>query len=243
MRYFIYIAILSTLVGCGDDNRCLKSLGDETRIEKELSAVFNKIYVEDRIKVNLIQDSTQVGTLVLKGPENLLSSVGTEVRDGQLRLTNDNTCNFLRSFEYTLTVDLYIHDLNELQIESIAEVSCRDSVYIEKLEVIHNALSDIDLLLKGTEVFVRSRNSASTTLRGKVKTMKGSIEEVSDLDAKDLLCEEVLLDNHSPLDCKINASKGYYLNLYNAGNIEQYGDATVYAIVNEQTGSGVVIQK
>lgn len=243
MKHVFVILTVLMCFGCGDDNSCLKTLGEDTEIERLVSGDFTKIYVEDRIKINLVQDSSNAGKLVLRGPENLLNSLGTEISDNELRLTNDNTCNFLRSFDYSLQVDVYFTELSELKIESIAEVKCKDSLRIDKLEVTHNALADIDLLLVGNEVFVRSRNSASTTLRGRVKTLKGSIEEVSDLDAEELLSEEVLLDTHSPLDCKINASKGYFLNLYNAGNIEQYGNATVYSIINDQTGTGVLIQK
>lgn len=243
MRQSFYIAIVLFCLGCGEDNRCLKSLGDVVEQEKIVSLDFSRIYVEDRIKVTLVQDASQAGRLVLRGPENLLNSVGTEVVDGEIRLVNNNTCNFLRSFDYNLEVDVYFDELVELKVESIAEVRCRDSIHISKFEVSHNALSNINLLLSGEEVFVRSRNSASTKLHGAVRILKGSIEEVSDLDAKDLECEEALLDTHTPLDCSINATRGYFLNIYNTGNIEQYGDAKVYTIINDQTSTGVVVQK
>jgi len=243
MRKMFYILLVVVCYACGDDNRCLKSLGDIASLEKQSEKPFSKLYVEDRIKVTIIQDSMQAGKLVLRGPENLLTSIGLSVSEDELRLTNNNTCNFLRSFEYSVAVDVYVNNLTRIGVESIAEVNCKDTLFVDKLEVFHNALSDIELLLNGREVYVQSRNSASTTLTGRIDVLKGSIEEVSDLDASNLLSGEVLLDNHSALDCKINAVKGYYLNLYNTGNIEQYGMATEYAIVNERLGSGNVVQK
>ncbi|MDG2454404.1 MAG: DUF2807 domain-containing protein [Bacteroidia bacterium] len=243
MKKFVYLTILCIGFGCGDNNRCLKSLGDEVEIERNVDAYFNLLFVEDRIKVRLIQDPTQAGKLIFRGPENLLGDLGAVVQDGELRLTNNNTCNFLRSFVYTLEVDVYLSQLNRLSVESIAEVRCMDTLAIDRLEVFHNALSGIDLLVRGNEVYVQSRNSASTALRGRVNVLKGSIEEVSDLDAKELYASDVLLDSHSPLNSKINALSGYYLNIYNAGNIEQFGNATAYQIINEQTSTGTVIQK
>ena len=243
MKKFVYISLVCLGFGCGDDNRCLKSLGDAAEIERNTDESFDALFVEDRIKVRLIQDSVQAGKLIFRGPKNLLSSIGAVVKDGELKLTNTNTCNFLRSFDYTLEVDVYLAHLNRLSVESIAEVKCMDTLTIERLAVFHNALSGIDLLVRGNELYIQSRNSASTTLRGRVNVLKGSIEEVSDLDAKELLANDILLDTHSPLDSKINALEGYYLNLYNAGNIEQFGNATEYKIVNEQTSTGIVIQK
>lgn len=243
MIRFLYIVGLLALMGCGENNRCLKTIGEETSIETVIEESFDKIYVEDRIKVVLVQNVSEVGKIVMSGPKNLLNSIGMEVNDGELRLTNDNTCNFLRSFDYQLRVVVYVDQLSQLSVASIAEVSCKDTIAIEKLEVTHVALSDINLLIKGEEVFIRSRNSATTVLRGEVNALKGSIEDVSDLDAKELSSKEVLLDTHSPLNCKINAEEGYFLNIYNAGNIEQYGSASSYRIVNERTGTGNVVQK
>jgi uncharacterized pyridoxamine 5'-phosphate oxidase family protein len=66
---------------------------------------------------------------------------------------------------------------------------------------------------------------------------------VSNLDAKGVACDEVFLDSHTPIVCTMNATKGYYLNIYNTGNIEQYGRATDYEIVNKQLSTGTVVQK
>lgn len=243
MIKYSYIALVFLALGCNEDSRCLKSLGDETSLQRTLTEEFTKLYVEDRIKVLLIQDSAQAGKLVLRGPQNIVGLIGFDISDGELKLTNDNACNFVRSFEYVLEADVYFKELTQLTIESIAEVRCKDSVRIDKLEVTHNALSDIDLLLKGREVFVRSRNSASSVLRGKLKVLKASVEEVSDLDARLLVCEEVFIDSHTRLVCKMNATKGFFVNIYNDGNIEQYGQAAEYSIVNERTGKGNLIQK
>ncbi len=243
MKKWIYISLMCLGFSCSDDNRCLKSLGDQLQIERNIDGSFDAVLVEDRIMVRLIQDSLQAGKLILRGPENLLPSISAEVKDGELKLTNKNTCNFLRSFDYTLEIDVYLAQLNRLGIESIAMVKCKDTLTIDRLEVLHNALSGIDLLVEGNEIYVQSHNSASTTLHGRVNVLKGSIEEVSDLDAKELFANNVLLDTHSPIDSKINALEGYYLNLYNTGNIEQFGNASEYQIINEQTSSGTVIQK
>jgi hypothetical protein len=244
MKRLAYIAfIVCCIVSCSEDNRCLKSLGDPATVVDYLALPFDKIRVEDRIKMRLIQDSSQAGKIILHGPENLLSSIGRDVKDGELTLTNNNTCNFLRSFDYSLDVDVYISTLSMLKVESIAEVTIKETLAFDRLEIYHNALSDIELNVNGREIFVQSRNSASTILHGRLRSLKASIEDVSNLDAKGVACDEVFLDSHTPIVCTMNATKGYYLNIYNTGNIEQYGRATDYEIVNKQLSTGTVVQK
>tara|TARA_B110000971_G_scaffold53012_1_gene53928 strand:+ start:6214 stop:6849 length:636 start_codon:yes stop_codon:yes gene_type:complete len=207
-------------------------------------STFDKLYVEDRIKLVITQDSTRVGEIVLSGPENLLSQVLTDVSNGELRLVNNNTCNFVRSFDYELVVKVYVDKLVRLELQSIAEVTVEDTLFVDFLEIRHTALSDIDLMLGGDEVFIRSRNSASTKLRGRIKTLKGSIEEVSSLDAGELICDNVLVDTHTKLETYIRAQKLIYVNIYNSGNVVYVMDEpSEYAIVGINTGSGRLIKK
>jgi hypothetical protein len=58
-----------------------------------------------------------------------------------------------------------------------------------------------------------------------------------------LVCEEVYIDTHSPLDCYINATKGMYLKILNSGNIFYINEPSDYKILAEQTGSGQLLKK
>jgi hypothetical protein len=241
MRYWIIILIVVS--GCSKEQRndCFTSLGDNGQ-EVRITESYTKIYVEDRMEVVLIQDSTRDGEIVINGPENLLAQVKTKVFDNQLSITNTNTCNFVRSFDYNITLELYIKDIDEIRLESIATVSNRDTLHLDRLNIYHSALSDISLRINcSEEVYVQSINSAHTQLTGYSRVLKGSIEEISDLDASNLNCEEVLLDTHTPLDCYVKASKGIFVRIYNTGNIYYYSEPIDYKEINVQRGTGDLI--
>lgn len=244
MRYFNIIIVLLMLLSCGGEQKddCITKLGKVVSEQRDVLP-FDKLYVEDRIKVFLVQDSINYGHIELNGPSNLLNQIESTVTDNQLRLINTNTCNFIRSFNYDINVYVYVKELTEIHLESIAEVVSNDTININFLNIFHPALSDINLILSGDEVFIRSRNSASTILRGNLRVLKGSIEEISNLDAQYLVCEEVYIDTHSPLDCYINATKGMYLKILNSGNIFYINEPTDYKILAEQTGSGQLLKK
>lgn len=244
MRYFNIIIVLLMLSSCGGEQKddCITKLGKVVTEQRDVLS-FDKLYVEDRIKVFLVQDSINYGRIELNGPSNLLNQIESTVTDNQLRLINTNTCNFIRSFNYDINVYVYVKELTEIHLESIAEVVSNDTININFLNIFHPALSDINLILSGDEVFIRSRNSASTILRGNLRVLKGSIEEISNLEAQYLVCEEIYIDTHSPLDCYINATKGMYLKILNSGNIFYINEPTDYKILAEQTGSGQLLKK
>ena len=201
------------------------------------------MYVEDRIKVVLVQDSVKYGSIELNGPSNLLNQIESRPSGNQLRLINRNTCNFVRSFNYDIHVIVYVKELTEIHLESIAEVTSNDTINVNFLNIFHPALSDINLILSGGEVFVRSRNSATTILKGSLRVLKGSIEEISNLDAQHLECEEVYIDTHSPLDCYVNATKGMYMKIFNSGNVFYINEPSDYKILAIRTGSGQLLKK
>ncbi|PCJ66070.1 MAG: hypothetical protein COA58_08325 [Bacteroidetes bacterium] len=244
MKWLVYISSLLLVLGCGENRNddCITSLGNDGS-NTRLVDKFTKIYVEDRIKLLLVQDSANAGIIELRGPENLLEQVTTIVEDGELKLKNRNTCNFVRSFNYELAVKVYFADLDKLTVESIAEVKSQDTIKIDRLEIYHNALSDISLSLFGNEVFVQSKNSAQTTLNGVVRVLKGTIEEISNLDAYSLRCEEVLLDSHTPLACEVNATNGLYIKIYNSGDVLYKDEPSDYKILEVNTGSGKLKKK
>ena len=232
------------LSSCGGEQKddCITKLGKVVTEQRDVLP-FDKLYVEDIIKVFLVQDSINYGRIDLNGPSNLLNQIESTVTDNQLRLINTNTCNFIRSFNYDINVYVYVKELTEIHLESISEVVSNDTININFLNIFHPALSDINLILSGDEVFIRSRNSASTILRGNLRVLKGSIEEISNLDAQYLVCEEVYIDTHSPLDCYINATKGMYLKILNSGNIFYINEPSDYKILAEQNGSGQLLKK
>ena len=157
LSYFILIVLLSSCSGLRKDD-CITNMGDVISIDRDVMP-FDQLYVEDRIKVILIQDSTQFGRIELNGPSNLLDQIESNVSNNQLRLINSNTCNFVRSFNYEIKVNVYVKELTGLHIESIAEVVSNDTINVDFLNILHLALSDIKLILSGDEVYIQSRNS------------------------------------------------------------------------------------
>ena len=230
------------LCSCQRGDDCFTNKGANGSISRKLE-VFDKISVENRINLIITQDSAKAGEVVISGPENLLEEITTDVSDGWLKIKNMNTCNFVRSYDYELTINVFLKELRVLNIDGIASVKTEDTLLIKKLDIEHLALSDIHLTLSGDEVFLRSRNSAHTRLDGKIKVFKGSIEEISDVDAEFLKAEEVLLDTHSPLDCIVNASKGIFVKIYGPGSILYVYEPSEYKIVDVQLSSGRLHKK
>lgn len=239
----ILVILLLVTAGCSKNQMddCVTSAGPIVTVERGLET-FNSIITSDKLQIVLVQDTTAPEYVKITGPRNLLGQIVTDVSDGELVLDNTNTCNFMRSFKITFVLEVHLKDLERLELNGASSVECANTLILDKLTIAHNALSDLKLELDvDGEIYVQSFNSASTILKGKAASLKGSIEEVSDLDAIDLQCEEVLIDQHSPLDCFIDGTKIIFVKIYNQGNIYYKREPSGYKDLNYRRGDGDLI--
>lgn len=244
MKLLNLILLCFLISACAKEqmNDCFTPLGEVVTVTRQLQD-FEQIKGSDVIEVILIQDSSRAGEVEIIAPENLIPQIKTEVEDAVLHLRNTNTCNFVRSYNYTIVVKAYFKQLSQLVAESASKFTSHDTLYLQNLRFINNALSTSIILLNADEVFIQSKNSSETILKGRAKVLKGTIEEVSNLEARTLVSDEVLIDTHTPYDCFIQAQKGIYVNIYNSGNIFYLEEPTEYKLVGTNRGGGRLQKK
>lgn len=245
MRNLIAILVfVMTFIGCKKEqlDDCFSSTGKDKSIERPLKS-FSKISVGDKFKVVLTQDTSQPERIIITGGENILEGISAEVDNGELVLSNCNTCNFVRSYKREITLQVFLHNLTELTIFGAASITSGDTLFLDSLRINHSALEDVDLTVNTSgEIFVESINSGGTRLAGKAFKLSGSIEEITDLDARHLVCKEVIFDSHSPLDCYINATEIIYVGIYGDGNIYYTKEPTQQKSVKDRTGQGDLLK-
>ena len=220
---------------------CFTSYGSIGK-EKRIIPDFTRLEVGDNFHVVLMQDTTQPTFIEFNGGKNMFKGIETTVKNGRLSIKNRNRCNFVRDYKKIVTLIINAKHLNAINLSAATDITCADTLQLKYLNINHAALSDVVLKVNIDEISVNSINSGSTTLIGNARVLKGSIEEVSNLDASQLNCEEVLIDSHTTWDCLINASKIIYVRIYNSGNI-YYLKEPPFIELNVRTGTGDLIKK
>lgn len=113
MKYLVYIVIFF-LFACNSEDAgdCLQTAGTTIQREFEVTS-FEKILVNRNVQL-ILKEGVDYSVLVETGG-NLINDVSVEVVDNQLRLTDDNTCNYVR--EYAAT-KVYVTAPNITEIRS-----------------------------------------------------------------------------------------------------------------------------
>lgn len=240
------IAIWSLLVLCLNSCRkeqlddCFTAAGKDGT-ETRTVGDFNKILVDDKIELRLIQDSANHGKIVIRGGSNLFEGITTEISKGQLEIDNQNICNFVRSYKKKIEVEVYFKSIDRLEVATAATVTSEDTLKLPFLNILHHSMGDINLTLQSEEIFIQSLNGAGTIIKGDVGIIKSSIEGISFLDTRECNAGNVFVDTHSPLDCFINARDIIFVKIYNSGNIFYLSEPSSLKEVNEKTGEGELL--
>jgi len=123
------------LISCSkaEDRSCVKSAGEESTLTIDLES-FDQLFLREHLEYVLIQDSTE--KVVLKGGKNLLNFVEASVTDGILEISNENKCNFLRSYKKKILVEIHFKSLSNIHFEGTESLTNKDTLEFQWMNVL-----------------------------------------------------------------------------------------------------------
>jgi len=244
MKYTVFLLAIIVLSSCkkAEDRACFKGVGEES--EKEvLLPTFNKMYLGPHINYILVQDSVE--KVILKGGKNLLNFIGTEVADGELRVTNDNKCNFMRSYKKEVTAEIHFKDLLNLQFEGTKPLTCKNKLNLLYVTVvIRDGAGELNLNLDAVSLHMLVTHGwGNMNLTGNVNYLKMEVKSNGFGDAYGLVVQDSLHVLSSTVGTvKVNANNALIRSETNgAGDIWYKGTPTI--IDHNQYGTGELVDK
>lgn len=124
MKNVSYLIFLLGLWSC-NESTCIKSLGDPVKETRVLDP-FDAIDISDKINLILHQDSTY--KVRVETGENLVDFIQTEVQDNRLYIYDDNTCDFLRTYDHVINVHVYLPELKEIECSNTGNIIALDTI-------------------------------------------------------------------------------------------------------------------
>ncbi len=152
-KSLIFISLLAGVKSCkkAEDRECLKSTGHVVTQEFGIPS-FTKLDLNEKIEFCLVQDS--VFKVVLNGGENLLNDVKISVSNDRLTITNENKCNFLRSYKKVIKAEIHFVDLTEIKYRGTEILTNLDTLNLPWLTLeILNSSGSINLNLNSKMIY------------------------------------------------------------------------------------------
>lgn len=226
MKRGFYIAIaIFMLCGCKKEESwdCLKSLGDETT-EVRFPGNFNSIFISDKINLDYrFSDSCYVE---VSFGENILHHIQTRVEGNSLYISNEATCNWVRSLKKIPLVTIYAPTLKYINNTSSATLTMRDTLVSNDFLYEQRGANGSANLLVNTDSTQVIAHTGYTAIRITGRTEFAGLynASVGKLDASLLNSNITSVNNSSLQDLPCVAHHYLFGEINLSGNILYSGD-------------------
>jgi hypothetical protein len=95
--------------------------------------LLDTLYLHDNIIYEIIPSTEN--KVVVHGGENVISFVNVSGNNRRLNISNENSCNFLRSFDRRIKVDIYTPDVRYIHYEGSERIFSKDTIESNSLRL------------------------------------------------------------------------------------------------------------
>jgi hypothetical protein len=127
MNKILLLFIILFAFSCkkGEEAGCFTPTGDIKKESRSLEN-FSKITLYDNINVILIPGTENKAEV--EAGENLIPGISTKIENGELIITNENTCNYTRTYKVPVNVYITFNSLREVTHYGGGKISNQDTI-------------------------------------------------------------------------------------------------------------------
>ena len=237
MKRTIYITLILLLAACQKFNPgdCFKNSGPVSEETREVSA-FTYLHMNNNVDVFLTYDPTY--SITVRAGKNVIPGIKTTISGKTLTISNENTCNWVRSFEKPIEVHISTPRLDSIIYQASGNLISTNQFVADsiKLDVLEGAGS-INLWIKT----VRSRlnlhyGTADLTVRGFSHISYLYSGGYGPADLSELNTVFTYMTSNSTNNCYVKSSLDLEVKIHNVGDVYYFGNPPNVSL--EGTGTG-----
>lgn len=219
---------------------CFTSTGDVIEEEREVGS-FSSILLRHNVNLHLHQ--AQQNKLVVKAGSNLLPKIKTQVNEnGRLEIRNNNSCNWVRSYDIPIDVYLDFVKLDSLEYRSIGDVTNEGTLFFDTLNLnVPEGSGKLALTIDAGIVYCGLPNgTADVVLKGFCEISYLYAAGFGRIDNRGLVSKFVYVNNKSSNNLYLQATIELGATIENIGNIYYSGSPPLINL--NQIGTGKLIK-
>lgn len=245
MEKIIYLLfLLHILVSCKKENKfdCIKSNGKITTETRSLTS-FKGIEITDHIHVTFIQASEK--KIVITAGKNIIPLIKCDIIDDTLYISNENKCNFVRSYKPQINIDFYIDTITRINLNyATGNITSKDTLVCANFKLYaHSSSCNLSLKIKANKGRIINQGGASDFSISGIIYDEYAISHIGNgtCDASRLISKKTATYSSGIGDLKVYSSEYLYTSINGRGNTYYYGNPDL--VQSFITGSGKLIKE
>jgi hypothetical protein len=226
MQKLKYIFVCLLVIACDSENAgdCFQKSGSIVQQDIVLDS-FNKILVNRDIELILKEDASQKVTI--QTGKNLLNDIVAQVIDGQLILTDNNTCNYVRDYGIT-KVYVSAPNITEIRSSTQYDVSSDGVLTYPNLVILSEDfvapgsfnVGDFRLQINNTSLNVVFNNLSVCYVSGQTNSLNITFAAgTCRFEGRELIAQKVNFSNRSSNDIIVNPQQELSGVILGIGNV------------------------
>ncbi|WP_343486732.1 head GIN domain-containing protein [Allomuricauda sp. d1] len=229
--------LLFTFVATAQWGKRVKGNGKTVTIERSVGE-YDAIAVAGWFDVELV--SGNEGEITLKGEENLLEYIKTEVKDdGRLVIKVEKGVNLKPSnWNSGINITVPVEDISAVSLSGSGDVVSKTTLKADRFKANVAGSGDVELSIEADELSAQLSGSGDIVLEGSARDFDVQVSGSGDVKAYDLKADNVTAQVSGSADIKITANSMLKARVSGSGDISYKGNPG--KIDSKVSGSGDV---
>jgi hypothetical protein len=238
LKYIAPLIVLLVIQACTKDavQDCFKSAGEITRETRPVIG-FHFIELHNNINLILTQDSTH-NYLAVEAGKNLLPGIVTEFSGGHLIIRNENSCNWVRSYDHRINVYLTFSRVDTIIYRAAGDLTFENAWTGDSLQFdVWEGAGRIDLKFNTvkSKVYIHY-GTPEVYASGYSQISFLSSNAYGPVDFTNLFCQNMYMQTSSPNDCKVWVTNVLVVAIDNIGNVYYRGSPSQIDLQQNSSG-------
>jgi hypothetical protein len=229
----VLLALISISIASAQnwDKEKVKENGVQTTITRTTES-YNKISTGGSFNVELV--SGKEGTITIKGDENIISHIVTEVIGNELKVYFEKNRSY--NYKQEITIIIPFEKISELSFAGSGNLIGKDVINANDFELKMTGSGNCKLEINAKNVDVKFTGSGSLKLSGTAEELEAKTAGSGDLNCTKLVSQNADVSVAGSGSLEVNCTNNLVAKVAGSGNIQYKGNPKI--IDSKVTGSG-----
>lgn len=233
----LILIILTVTAANAQRNKKIKGNGNEVTIERSTQE-YSGIAVGGFFEVELIEGKE--GTITLKGEDNILEHIKTEVINGTLTIKKRKNLNLRPSFRYRVFITVPVESIDAIRSSGAGKLYSSKTLKAVHLKIRSSGSRNLDLIIKATSVTTIVSGSCNIKLSGSTEKLNATSSGSSNLNGYEFAVDMVEATSSGSSNIRVTANESINARASGSSNVKYKGNPEK---VNVKTSGSANISK
>jgi hypothetical protein len=229
----VLLALISISIASAQnwDKEKVKENGVQTT-NTRITESYDKISTGGSFNVELV--SGKEGTITIKGDENIISHIVTEVIGNELKVYFEKNRSY--NYKQDITITIPFEEISEISFAGSGNMITKNAIIATDFEAKMAGSGDCTLEINAKNIVAKIAGSGNLNLSGTVENLEAKTAGSGDLNCDKLISQNADVAVAGSGSLEVNCTNNLIAKVAGSGNIQYKGNPKI--IDSKVTGSG-----